>query len=79
MYQWTCLKCKEINIEAHYIGETSRTTYERFLDHKKLIEKEDAESPMTGHFQKHHQGVKTGLEHFKLEVVQRFAKGLGRL
>ena len=72
------MKCKEENVESHYIEETSRTTFERFLEHRGQIHKENPDSPMVEHFQEHHKETKPGLEHFKLEVLKRFAKCLER-
>ena len=54
VYQWECLLCKEEGIRAHYLGETSRTCFERMVEHKRQIEKGDAESPLVEHNMNHH-------------------------
>ena len=78
VYQWECLLCKEEGIRAHCIGETSRTCFERMLEHRRQIEKGDGESPLVEHLQKHHSNMKPEVQHFKLEVLRRFPKAMGR-
>jgi hypothetical protein len=48
-YRQTCKECKQIGIKAEYEGESSKTAFERNLDHEDDMRKEDLESPLWKH------------------------------
>jgi len=50
---WTCcLECKK----AAYIGETSRSPYQRGKEHQKEVMEAKKTHPLVCHFEERHQG-----------------------
>ena len=56
VYILECLTCRHQGRKRQYVGETSRSGYQRGKEHRREVEKEVATHPMTLHFQEEHSG-----------------------
>ena len=57
-YLLECWECRLSGQEAKYVGETSRSTYQRGREHQKEVDEAKRSHPLVSHFQKVHQGNK---------------------
>ena len=57
-YSLTCKGCKANNKASTYIGETSRTAYERGLEHIRGHENEEEDNCLWKHSVEDHRGTK---------------------
>ena len=48
-YRIACKTCKNESVKSEYIGETSRTGYDRGQEHLKMLENRNPESPLVKH------------------------------
>merc|ERR1712081_4092 len=75
VYRWSCSICKEEERVTEYYGESSRTLYERMVEHQRKMEKGDTESPLVEHHQEMHPDVPIKM---KLRLVKSQLKPLQR-
>ena len=62
VYSYTCDRCKvEDERLSQYIGETSRTLFQRTNDHRAAMEREDEDNAMVKHQYDWHDGEKCSL------------------
>ena len=74
-YEMECLGCLDEGKRTSYIGESSRTSYERLNEHYRGHLNEEKENPLWKHSQGAHQGVK---QSFKMTIVSHHRKPLER-
>jgi hypothetical protein len=75
-YQHECVTCKEeTGTVTLYHGESSKSGYERGLQHEEAFKKEKLDNVMWKHSAIHHEGVHA---RFKMSITGRFAKCLER-
>ena len=79
LYENTCMLClkKEQPAERVYVGESSRTMYERGAEHYDDLKKKRADSHMWKHWEIDHAGEEQEPQ-FKLKVVKTFQSSLDR-
>ena len=75
VYKWSCQICQEEEKQTWYFGESSRTLFERMVEHQKKMEKGDEESPLVEHHLEKHPGTTIRM---KLELVKAQLKPLQR-
>ena len=76
VYQFKCQTCLESGEkEAVYYGESSRTPYERGLEHQKLIDAGSIESPMVEYQEENRQEEPIK---FNMEVISQEPRPLHR-
>ena len=75
LYESQCLQCKKAGKETIYVGETSRTGYERGREHEEDGKKEKDESHMWTHARDIHDGDKPK---FSFRVAKTFQSALTR-
>ena len=57
-----CLTCrKKTKIKRRYYGESSRSAYQRGVEHQKEISDGVLAHPMVGHFWEEHRGIQQGV------------------
>ena len=56
VYALDCNVCREQGTRRQYIGETSRSGYQRAKEHRREVEEGIATHPMVIHFQEEHYG-----------------------
>ena len=74
MYKIQCMECKRIGIEAHYIGESSRSGFQRAEEHQTGLRNMDKESPLVKHQLEFHPEV----QNFEMTVIKEHRKALQR-
>ena len=57
-YLWECVKCRREGKVRRYYGETSRSAYQRGVEHLKEIDEGVSTHPMVIHYWEEHQGRK---------------------
>ena len=57
-YVVECLPCRRNGVQKLYFGETSRSGYQRAVEHKKEIDNGAATHPLVIHFCEDHNGRK---------------------
>ena len=55
-YTLECLECRGRGIRRQYLGETSRSGYQRYLEHLREIKAGQVTHPMVIHFMEEHEG-----------------------
>ena len=75
VYKYTCDLCKEQGKIGAYIGESSRTGFDRGAEHGAALRKMDVNSPLVEHHLEEHEGQTPS---FTMELVQRFVRPLER-
>jgi hypothetical protein len=75
-YRQTCIECKQQGVIATYKGETSRTAYQRGMEHQKDLEKQSEDSPLWKHSSIHHESSPA---HFQMEVTGLHRSAMERL
>ena len=53
-----CKDCRDKGIRRQYVGETSRSRYQRAGEHQRDVEEGTSSHPMNVHFAEEHQGLK---------------------
>ena len=72
LYQTSCLQCKEKGKESVYYGESSRTGFERGLEHVADIRSKDKESHIRRHLEEEHGGLENSRENnFSMKILRR--------
>ena len=56
-YVIECWPCRLQGLKFRYVGETSRSAYQRARDHAREIQSGKKTHPLVEHFMEHHQGV----------------------
>ena len=74
-YKIKCEGCAEVGKEATYIGESSRTMYQRGKEHSKALEDEDEESPLWTHCQVIHGGAP---QEFSMTIIRSHVTAFDR-
>ena len=62
LYRTSCLECKEKGKDTFYIGESSRTSYERGKEHLRDFQTMSEESHMFNHHQEEHKDKENHVE-----------------
>jgi hypothetical protein len=75
-YRQTCIDCQEAGVTATYEGETSRTAYQRGLEHASDVEKKSEDSPLWKHSTIHHE---SNPARFQMEVTGLHRSAMERL
>ena len=75
-YQLSCNPCSDLDIESTYQGESSKSAFERGLQHAKGLIKKSNDNPIWKHSELHHQG--DNKIPFTMSVTGRFAKPMVR-
>ena len=75
VYQISCTKCLETGRHTVYFGESSRTSYDRGLEHQKLLQDHSPESPLYEHHQEDHPDMEPD---FRMKVLGVFKRPLQR-
>ena len=75
IYMIECMTCMEEGNKTQYIGETSRSTYERMEEHRNMMEKIKTESPLIEHHLEKHEKQEPN---FRAKVVLSVRKPLER-
>jgi hypothetical protein len=75
-YRQTCISCKEKGISATYEGETSRTAFQRGMEHTADMEKKAEDSPLWKHSSIHHADDPA---RFEMEVTGIHRSAMERL
>ena len=70
-----CCGCQEQGIVTSYIGESSRTSYERLHEHSRGHHNEDKENPLWKHSKGAHQGQK---QEYTMSVISKHRSPLER-
>ncbi len=71
VYLNTCIPCKNMGNEVQYIGETSRTLYERFCEHSQDYLTGDETCHMKVHLDQEHKDMEMPKNHAELAQVFR--------
>ena len=74
-YEIECMKCKEEEDESVYIGETSRSAYERLIEHERGHRKKEKDNPLWKHDHLLHKGEKQG---YRAKVLSQHRTPLER-
>ena len=77
LYRIDCLHCKAQEKTTTYIGESARTGYERWLEHKELIDQKSEESPVVEHHLEAHPTEDQIM--VAMKVIRKVKKPLDRL
>merc|ERR1711954_541721 len=56
-YRKVCNHCTKEGRKSEYIGESSRTGYDRGADHFKALTSKDQTNPLVEHWQDSHHGI----------------------
>ena len=72
-----CLECKKKEMNVEYIGETSRTTYERGGEHLRDLVGEVPGKPLWEHAKEEHGG-ETQTSWYKISVTEKHKTALQR-
>ena len=72
-----CLKCKEKNRVVEYVGESSRTGFDRGDNHLVDLRSEREGKPLWQHSQEEHGGLLVS-EDFKMKVLKKYKTPLER-
>ena len=75
LYKIECRKCKGEDKDIKYIGESSRTSYERFKEQIDGAKNNDKRNPLHKHNINEHNGEK---QEFMMTVLQTFKKPMNR-
>ena len=75
VYRVQCLDCKECGVVCEYIGETSRSTYERSIEHQRALRNKDQKSPLYKHMEECHPGRTPNL---LMTILRLHRKALSR-
>ena len=75
VYKITCQICQEAGSKTLYIGETSRTSFDRGSEHLTAIKKNNKESPLMEHHLECHSSQEPK---FKMEVEGYYRRPLYR-
>ena len=75
-YVLQCMKCRAEGRNRLYEGETSRSPFERGLEHQGAVDRGEADHPMVRHAWEEHAGQKPD---FLMRVKSRHKKALDRL
>ena len=75
-YQLSCNPCSDVDIESTYQGESSKSAFERGLQHSKGLAKKSNDNPLWKHSELHHNG--DNKIPFTMSVTGRFAKPMVR-
>ena len=65
-YTITCMICKENGLQVQYFGETSRTPFDRGLEHLSALGAKNPDSPLTEHMDEDHIGA---IPRFEMKVT----------
>ena len=74
----TCINCKEEKVKAEYIGESSRSLYQRSSEHLAGARRKDPKNPIVSHSQAFHSNLKEDPT-FSIELLRTFRTPLARL
>jgi hypothetical protein len=75
-YRQTCKQCKEKGVSATYEGETSRTGFQRGLEHDRDMSKKTEDSPLWKHSTIHHEEMSCK---FEMEITGTHRTPMERL
>ena len=75
VYKISCQTCQEAGKKSYYIGETSRSSYDRGIEHLMTLQKGNRGSPLTEHHKDFHPRLEPKL---KLEVEGYYRQPLYR-
>ena len=76
-YTIECLECKKKGVQVEYVGETSRTIYERGKQHLGDLVGKVAGKPLWEHCKEDHEG-EIRQEWFKMNLTQKHRTALQR-
>ena len=76
VYKIQCLECRRLGISAEYIGETSRSAYQRGKEHLDDIRLNNPDSPLMKHQKECHPKHKQPA--FEMTIVKTHRKALER-
>ena len=76
MYRTQCGECKEKGKDTIYVGESSRTGYERGVEHQNDAKNEKDNSHIATHCKEEHAG--RGMEKFSMKVIRTHKTALTR-
>ena len=74
-YRIGCMKCKENGINNNYWGESSRSMYERYMEHLKGLDNEEEENALWKHVVNEHGGIK---QNFEVEIIRTYMTAMRR-
>ena len=77
IYRLDCLNCLDGGELNKYIGESARTGYERWLEHRELIDQRSEESPVVEHHLEAHPTEDQIM--VAMKVIRKVKKPLDRL
>ena len=75
-YTLQCMTCRAAGKKCTYEGESSRSPYERGVEHQAAVDKGEADHPLVRHAWEHHRGRRPD---FLMKVTTRHRKALDRL
>ena len=76
-YTIHCLECRRTGRDVEYVGETSRTTFERGIEHLNDLENEVSGKPLWEHVKEDHGG-RVDRSWFKMSMVMKHQTALQR-
>ena len=76
-YQITCTECKDQGKVANYWGETSRSFWDRMVEHVDLLRRMEDASPLYKHWREAHSNLNKPPE-FKFKVIGSYKTSLER-
>ena len=77
LYKLSCTLCRDLDVKAWYLGESSRCKYIRGREHLAGVAARDPKHPLVKHHMEAH-GEDTGAPQFKMDILRQFLSTLPR-